>query len=338
MRQTQMSIKPFPKIKNIHAISIPLPEDTQLITANLYAVGKGPITLIDTGPKYPGLLAFVRERLEAIGFGFEDIERIIATHGHVDHTGSTAEIRKAAGNSIDFFIHPEENWLVSEERFQDYMWSNEADGLAAVAGIPARDVEKIKQRFEFFKELSDPVDNVSFLKDGDTFCGNGYRLEVIHTPGHTAGSICLYEPEQKILFSGDNMIKHITPNPLVDIRKYGLRNSDYQSLPTFLNSLNKISKLDVRYVFSGHGEYMQDMHHIISTYKTHHRRRMDSIWKALKKESRPIYQLIDDVFPVVPEGDTFLAVSEIAVHLEVLINEGRVELLEPGPPAVFRAL
>ena len=333
-----MSIKPFPKIKDIHAISIPLPEDTQLITANLYVVGSGPITLIDTGPKYPGLLEFVRERLNTIGFGFEDIERIIATHGHVDHTGSATEIRKTAGDSIDFHIHPEDNWLISEERYPDYMWSNQADGLAAVAGIPDKDVEKIKQRFSFFKELSDPVDNVLFLSEGDEFSGNGYRLKVIHTPGHTAGSVCLYEPQRKILFSGDNMIKHITPNPLVDIRKYGRRDADYQSLPTFLNSLDKISKLDVRYVFSGHGEYMDDMHQTINTYKTHHRQRMDAIWKALKKESRPIFQLIDDVFPVVPEGDIFLAVSEIAVHLEVLINEGRAELLEAGPPAVFRAV
>ncbi len=336
--QFDSSIKPFPHFNNIHVISIPLPEDTQLITVNLYAVGKGPITLIDTGPKYTGLLEFVGKELETVGFGFEDIERIIATHGHIDHTGSTEEIRKAAANSIEFYIHPEDNWLISEERYQDFMWSKEADGLTAVAGIPADDVEKIKQRFSFFKELSDPVDNVSFLNDGDEFSGNGYHLKVIHTPGHTAGSICVYEPEQRILFSGDNMIKHITPNPLVDIRKYGLRNSDYQSLPTFLKSLDKISKLDVRYVFPGHGEYMQDMHEIISIYKTHHRQRMDSIWKALKKESRPIYQLIDDVFPVVPEGDIFLAVSEIAVHLEVLIKEGRAELQEPGPPALFKAL
>jgi hypothetical protein len=83
---------------------------------------------------------------------------------------------------------------------------------------------------------------------------------------------------------------------------------------------------------------MEDMHNVIATYKAHHRRRMDRIWKALKKASRPIYQLIDDVFPVVPEGDIFLAVSEIAVHLEVLINEGRAELVDQGPPALFRAL
>jgi len=333
-----MSIKPFPKIENIQAIPIPLPVETQLITVNLYYIGKGPITLIDTGPKFPGLLEFVGEQLRTAGFGFEDIERIIATHGHVDHTGLTGEIRKAAGNSIDFHIHPEDSWLISEERHQEFMWSKEADFLTARAGIPAGEVDKIRKRFAYFKELCDPVDNVSLLADGDKFSGNGYHLEVIHTPGHTAGSVCLYEPDQKILFSGDNMIKHITPNPLVDIRKYGLKNSDYQSLPTFLKSLDNISKLDVRYVFSGHGEYMDDTHQIISTYKAHHRRRMDQVWQALKKESRPIYQLIDDVFPVVPEGDVFLAVSEIAVHLEVLINEGRAELLEPGPPALFRSL
>ncbi len=333
-----MSIKPFPKIENIQAIPIPLPVETQLITVNLYYVGKGPITLIDTGPKFPGLLAFVGEQLKTAGFGFEDIERIIATHGHVDHTGLTAEIRKATGNSIDFHIHPEDSWLISNERHQEFMWSKEADFLTARAGIPSGDVEKIKKRFAFFKELCDPVDNISILADGDEFSGNSYRLKVIHTPGHTAGSVCLYEPEQKILFSGDNMIKHITPNPLVELRKYGLKNSDYQSLPTFLQSLDNISKLDVRYVFSGHGEYMDDMHSVIATYKAHHRRRMDQIWKALKKAPRPIYQLIDDVFPVVPEGDIFLAVSEIAVHLEVLINEGRAELVDQGPPALFRAL
>jgi glyoxylase-like metal-dependent hydrolase (beta-lactamase superfamily II) len=333
-----MSFKPFPKIDNIHVISIPLPEDTQLITVNLYAVGKGPITLIDTGPKFPGLLDYVDEHLNAAGFRFEDIERIIATHGHVDHTGLTAEIRAAAGNSIDFHIHPEDSWLISEERHQEFMWSKEADFLTARAGIPAVDVEKIRKRFAFFKELCDPVDNISFLKDGDEFSGNGYHLNVVHTPGHTAGSVCLYEPEQKILFSGDNMIKHITPNPLVELRKYGLKNSDYQSLPTFLKSLDNISKLDVGYVFSGHGEYIVDMHNVIATYKAHHRRRMDQIWKALKKAPRPIYQLIDDVFPVVPEGDIFLAVSEIAVHLEVLINERRAELVDQGPPAIFQAL
>ena len=63
---------------------------------------------------------------------------------------------------------------------------------------------------------------------------------------------------------------------------------------------------------------------------------MDLVWDALKKQSRPIYHLINQVFPFVPENDVFLAVSEIFVHLEILINEGRAELSNPGPPALYR--
>jgi len=62
------------------------------------------------------------------------------------------------------------------------------------------------------------------------------------------------------------------------------------------------------------------------------------VWKALKKQSRSLYNLIDDVFPFVSTNDVFLAISEIFVHLEILINEGRAELSDPGPPALFRAL
>jgi hypothetical protein len=65
---------------------------------------------------------------------------------------------------------------------------------------------------------------------------------------------------------------------------------------------------------------------------------MSLIWQALMQQARPLYAIIDEVFPVVPEGDLFLAVSEILVHLEVLMNEGRAELVTPGPPAIFRAL
>ena len=70
----------------------------------------------------------------------------------------------------------------------------------------------------------------------------------------------------------------------------------------------------------------------------YYRERMDLLWKALKKQTRLIYDLIDDVFPFVPETDVLLGVSEIFVHLEILINEGRAALADPGLPALYRAL
>jgi len=70
-----------------------MPEPPDLITANVYAVGKGPITLIDTGLKIPGSLEFIHKKLKEAGFDFNDIERIIITHGHVDHFGLAVSIQ-----------------------------------------------------------------------------------------------------------------------------------------------------------------------------------------------------------------------------------------------------
>jgi len=332
------SIRPFPKVADVHPIAIPLPPDTPLLTANLYAVGSGPITLIDTGPKFPGALQFVRDQLRSTGFGFDDVERIILTHGHVDHVGLAAQIRAAAGGAADIRIHAEDHWLVTPQHHHDQMWSADAERLMAWAGVPEHVVDDMRQRFRFFGELIDPIEGARFLEDGEEFTAGGRRLRIVHTPGHTPGSICVYDPDQKVLFSGDSVIKHITPNPLVNMKRFGVENTGYRSLPTFVESLEGIGRLDVRYAFPGHGEYVDDLRGVISTYRSHHRQRLDQVWEALKKQARPVYDLIPEVFPVVPEGDALLAVSEIVVHLEVLLDEGRAALAESGTPARFRAL
>jgi glyoxylase-like metal-dependent hydrolase (beta-lactamase superfamily II) len=333
-----MLIKPFPRVENIKAIPIPMPEPPELITANVYAVGKGPFTLIDTGPKMPGSLTFIQRQLELAGLDINDIERIIITHGHIDHFGQAVNIQETVGHPVACFVHAEDTWRVSPANFQEEMWSEEAERFMAMAGMPKGESERVKKRFSSFKELADPLDEVSVMEDGDEFTGDGYHLKVMHTPGHSSGTCCLYESRQKILFSGDHIIKHITPNPFIELKRQHLREPHYQSLKAYLNSLDELTGLDVRFVFPGHGEYIDDLPDIISTYKVHHRERMELVWNALKKKSRPLYDLIDEVFAYVPEGHLFLAMSEIFVHLEILINEGRADLADLGPPALYRAL
>ncbi len=333
-----MLIRPFPEINNIHAVAIPLPEFSDLITSNLYIIGNGPVTLIDTGPKFPGSFEFVQQELKRSGFDMTDIERIIITHGHVDHFGLAGKIIEIVGSSTPCLIHAEDIWRISSEAFQEEGWSEEAGNLMAMVHMPQKEIEKIKNRFSIFSELCDPIDEASPLENGDEIIGDGYHLKVVHTPGHSPGTICLYESHKKILFSGDHIIRHITPNPLMEIKRDHLRDPDYQSLKAYMQSLHKLKGLDVRFVFPGHGEYITDLPGIISTYIEHHRQRMDRVWEALKKKSRPLYDLIDDVFSHVPETDVFLAISEILVHLEMLINEGRAALVDPGPPAFYKAL
>jgi len=333
-----MSIKPFPESVNITAIAVPVPGLSNLITVNLYALGKGPITLIDTCLKAPGTLEYVGKALLDAGLDIGDVERIIITHGHMDHFGLAAAIRKAADHPVECFIHEQDQWQISSANFGKEMWSEEANVLMAMAGIPLEEKERVRKRFAAFRELGDPLDDVSVFEDGTEFEGEGYHLKIVHTPGHTPGSCCIYELGQKILFSGDTLIKHITPNPLLVIKRTELLDPDYKSLKAYSQSLDKLAGLDIKYVFTGHGEYIRDLPGLISTYKRHHRERMDLVWKALHNRTRTLYEIIGDVIHEVPDGDMFLAISEVLVHLEILLEEGRAELVDPGPPAIYHSL
>jgi hypothetical protein len=121
------------------------------------------------------------------------------------------------------------------------------------------------------------------------------------------------------------------------IKRTQLLDPGYKSLQAYSRSLDRLAGLDIKYAFTGHGEYIKDLPGLISTYKRHHRERMDLVWKALHNRARTLYEIIGDVIHEVPDGDVFLAISEIFVHLEVLLEDERAELVDPGPPALYRS-
>ena len=115
-------MEPFPEVDNVCAIAIDLPGFSDLITANVYAVGSGPLTLIDAAPKFPGSFETLKGQLEQAGRDLTDIERIIFTHGHVDHFGLAARIREEVGRPIPCFVHAEDAWRVTVETYREEMF------------------------------------------------------------------------------------------------------------------------------------------------------------------------------------------------------------------------
>jgi len=324
-------------LENFHTFRLPLPTHPDLGTANVYLLGSHPVTLIDAAPKIPGSFEFIKDQLRQAGHDTPDIERILITHGHVDHFGLVTRIREDAGRSIPCFIHAEDRWRVGADRYRA-LSREEADHLMNMVDVPAKEYEKIEQMFSFLDEICDPVTDAIAMEDGDIFEGEGYRIRVVHTPGHTPGNCCFYETRNRILFSGDHILKNIHPKPLFELNKELIRDPGYLSLRAYQQSLDKVSTLDLSYVFPGHGERVEDLPGLVAAYRKHHRERMDRIWRTIRDEPRPLYHIIDQVFDVVPDGDVFLAISEILVHLEILAEEGRVELTDPGPPAIYHAL
>lgn len=153
---------------DIHAV--------RLRGANAFIVAGPRLAIIDAG--LPGSRPTVERYLAGIGRSLDDLELIICTHGHPDHVGGAAEL--AAGGA-EVLMHP-------------------ADAEAIRIGLG--DVVRSPSRARLFAAITRVPPRIRPLADGQVLpiCGG---LEVVHTPGHTPGSVCLYAARDRILFTGD---------------------------------------------------------------------------------------------------------------------------------------
>ncbi|MDW7733507.1 MAG: MBL fold metallo-hydrolase [Methanolobus sp.] len=188
--------------------------NTGLYDANSYLInGK---VLVDTGMNTRGLIAEIEKNI-----GIKDLELIILTHCHYDHTASAQEIARLSGAKIA--IHKDDAPLIKN------------DNISAAS---------------MFGYRAPPIEPDMLLEEGDSIpIGNDEELEVIHTPGHTPGGICLYESTSKSLFSGDTVF----PNGSIG-------RTDFQggSRSQLTGSINKLVQFDVKTLYPGHGEVTSD--------------------------------------------------------------------------------
>ena len=189
--------------------------------SNSYIVSNNELLLVDTGmPGKSGeIIDYIKNELKRDP---TDIKTIVITHHHFDHTGSLDKLKEITGAKVA--IHSADADYISGEKTQH----------GSLFMIPVVMFMKIIYR-------SRPVKADIFLEDGDEI--GDYR--VIHTPGHTSGSICLYNPNNKVLFVGDNLMcsnnKIEGPRILHEPEKYK-------------KSIEKLKNLDINIILTGHGQ------------------------------------------------------------------------------------
>jgi len=311
-----MSHQVFHKIYKIE-LPIPFP----LKTTNVFFVDEPPRTLVDTGIKTEASFEALKKGMETIGFSLQSIERILITHGHIDHYGQAKRLSSLSGAPI--YIHPKE---YGRSRSILHILGFLKKVLLR-NGAPEALANEAVHYIESAQKMADPLEEAFFLSDGDPIPFRSMTWTVIHCPGHSSGLICFHWPEKKILFTGDHLLKEVTPNPILDVfgTPFPFR---YPRLKEYLNSLEKIEKLDVSLLLAGHGEEIQDVKGLIQKIFNHHQERMERIRAALSEEEKTSFQIAMDLFPGVPAFEVFLGISEALGHLEILKEKGMVKVKE----------
>lgn len=149
----------------------------RLLSVYAFLISEPRMTLIDTGLIGSG--RSVERYVKRIGRSMEELDRIVCTHAHPDHIGAVREL--AADRNVEVLMHP-----------------------ADLAGLSVRlrDAVANRNRGQLIAYFTRHPGEATPIEDGEVLPLLG-GLEVVHTPGHTPGSVCLYAPRHKLLFTGD---------------------------------------------------------------------------------------------------------------------------------------
>jgi glyoxylase-like metal-dependent hydrolase (beta-lactamase superfamily II) len=207
---------------NIHAF---IWQSMTANNCNSYLIDGPARVLIDPGHR--AMFEHVEKGLGELDLEIEDIDIIICTHGHPDHLEAVQLFR---GKNTLFAMHEIEwQWIDTAGR-----------QMSAAMGI---DLDAIRPDF--------------FLQEGDLTLKD-LEFKVLHTPGHSPGSICLYQPEPKALFSGDLVFKE-------GVGRTDLPGGDGQKLKA---SIRRLLDLDVEWLLSGHGDVISGSKNVKANFES----------------------------------------------------------------------
>lgn len=309
---------------DLFRIEIPLP-DTPLRYLNSYAIKAKPRSLIvDTGLNHEICLNAMREGLAELDLDIDKADFFI-THLHADHFGLVTKL--ANDNTRVFFNRSDaeiiENWQGFEPMIR----------YAVKNGLPEETLRSALNKHpgrKFGTEWRPPL---KILNDGHQMDYGRYRFTCVHTPGHTRGHMCLYEPGKKILIAGDHILIDITPN----IQCWS---EDDDPLKNYLESLVKVRVLDVEMVLSGHRRLFENCHERIDELKSHHTHRLEEVLdiladhpslNAFQMASYMRWDIEAENWEAFPSAQKWFATGEAISHLRYLENKGQIYRMTEDP-------
>ncbi len=292
---------------------------------NAWAIAAGDgFVLVDCGMHQPGSLAQLEQALGQVGLRLERARRLVITHAHIDHWGQAGTVVDRAG--CEMWMHPNHQHATAGETDPEQALARRLE-VARQSGVPdaalRRYAEHLREMPSGIARVVEPdrelVDGVSVDTDLGTW-------RVYETPGHAPSHVCLFQPERRLLISGDHLLGRIslyydygwTPDPIAE----------------FLSSLDVVERLDARLCMSGHGRTFTDIRAHIAGNRDLVAARLDRALGGLRDEARSALELVPAIFgEPITEQTAGWRLTETLCYLNHLERQGRVARTPGGDGA-----
>jgi len=326
----------------MHTLSPPTPfpvgpVNVYLLDGPSTSSGQASLTLVDCGPKTPEALAALESGLALHGKRIEDIRQLVLTHHHADHVGLTNVIVGRSGAVV--LSHPYNIPYLADyetERLRHLPFYEE---IWAQGGVPAEIIGVMEKSGRGMTRWHEPMKVTRTVDEGDIITAGGAEWRVYHTPGHSGGLICLFNESTRELLSNDHLLPDITSNAVMEPPPLGGAGGPRpKRLVEYIHHMQRIADLDPVIAYPGHGDLIHNARELVRKRIAFHRRRADKIYAALCDRPLTLWEIVQPTFPKLSHGmDFFLAHSEIMGHLDILVDDGRVEAVEDGRLVRWRA-
>ena len=310
----------------VHRIVVPTPYGVGPV--NAYLIEGSPLTLIDAGFQTEESKERFIAQLADAGHEPTDIERVLITHGHPDHYGLVPWLQEM-GIPVHFPGRELERMTGKGMRLH-------FGRLLLQMGMPVDLLIAMDERRQKDPRPWLDIPSLEEVHDGDVFAFEGFKLEAHHLPGHSGGHFVYLDPDTRVLFAGDQMLPHVSPNPLLEpsLEDHTARR---RSLVEYLETLQTLKDFDPSIAYPGHGDPIEDAVGWIDSTIAHHMDRKDEIARMLGDRGRTPYELAQELYPDVKDYDVFLSVSEVVAHLDLVVDEGGAVIEERDGVAYYRA-
>ncbi|MDN4493515.1 MBL fold metallo-hydrolase [Ureibacillus aquaedulcis] len=285
-----------------------------------YVVFGEKLTLIDAGLKNEEGWNQLNSGLHRLGISISDIEQIVLTHHHNDHTGMVDWILER-NPSLSIFAHKDTEMILKDEYYLE--WSSEFfEKLFIEFGLTremAAQWAYRKGHRDYFEIAT--VDGV--LKEGDYVPGLP-SFQVIETPGHSQDHISLYCADEQLFLCGDHIIKGVHGGIFLDAPVHGTERA--KPLLQYLDSLEKCRGLPAKLTYSGHGPIIENLDEAIDGHINNIENRAQRVINTLKKakDSATGFEIIQDMYKGRYEKAVITFVFEIVSVLDLLLERNIV--------------